>query len=443
MAAAPDGVAEEPKREFPWLAPMPSRFLVGALGFTLIAGSAVGMLNLLYEHGLMKPAPLAHGQTHGHAQLFGFIGVFVVGFAYHLLPRLVRRPLPHPRAAGATFWLLWGGSVLHWLGQPMARWWPGRVLLGLSGPLVAAGTAVFAFVVLRLLHRAELDRAELFREDRFERWLRAGVVTFALAGLFDGLSAVAAATTTRTGLYGFTNARLVWHLALSGLGLLFVVGVAIKVLPPLVGLYPPRRRAQSVAFWLLLLAVPLQAAGLVARGEPEGPLLELPGRVLSGLALVLIAFSFRLEQRGLIPASAKDPFFPWAARFAVGCLGVAGVLRLAAAVRELQGGLVDSFLIDAERHLITLGFLVGLILAMATKLLPGLISRPLRRPALRWWSGGLLAAGVGMRLFQLGGDAGRLWPLRVSAASGVVTFGAIALLAVMVISTVRAPGEKG
>ncbi|HET9449921.1 MAG TPA: hypothetical protein VFO83_03525, partial [Aggregicoccus sp.] len=110
-------------------AQLDGRPLAAALAFTLLGGTAMGASNLLVTYGLSRPMSLTHTQAHAHAQAFGFVGLLLVGFGHGLLPRLLRRPLPFPRMARATFGLVAGGALLHLLGLPLAAWWPGRALV--------------------------------------------------------------------------------------------------------------------------------------------------------------------------------------------------------------------------------------------------------------------------------------------------------------------------
>ncbi|MBV9711741.1 MAG: hypothetical protein JO011_12625, partial [Ktedonobacteraceae bacterium] len=92
----------------------------------------------------------ALAQAHGHLQLYGWAGLFVIGIALHFLPRLRGTPLAAP-------WLIpWiviaqvAALLLRALSQPLlvvTGSWFWRILLVLSGVLecFALGTAVLLF----------------------------------------------------------------------------------------------------------------------------------------------------------------------------------------------------------------------------------------------------------------------------------------------------------
>src|SRR6266536_814159 len=75
----------------------------------------------------------ATAQAHGHLQLYGWAGLFVLGVAFHFLPRLRGAPLAAPRLVP---WIL-GAQVT------------GLVLRAISQPLlVATGTSIFGGLLI-------------------------------------------------------------------------------------------------------------------------------------------------------------------------------------------------------------------------------------------------------------------------------------------------------
>ncbi len=60
------------------------------------------MINLL-RIAAGADVPISHRQIHGHAQVLGFAGLFLMGIAFHALPRILgtgalRRRRPAPRS---------------------------------------------------------------------------------------------------------------------------------------------------------------------------------------------------------------------------------------------------------------------------------------------------------------------------------------------------------
>src|SRR5262245_32101995 len=67
--------------------------------------------------------------AHGHAQIFGWVGLFVMGFAYQAFPRFKHADLALPGLAFVSFWLMLTGLVARSALEPVAAtqtwaYWP-------------------------------------------------------------------------------------------------------------------------------------------------------------------------------------------------------------------------------------------------------------------------------------------------------------------------------
>jgi hypothetical protein len=394
-----------------------ARPIAAALAFTLLGGTAMGAANLLEAYALSRPMSLTHTQAHAHAQAFGFVGLFLVGFGHALLPRLVRRPLPFPRAARATFALVAGGALLHLLGLPLSAWWSGRLLVALGAVPLALGLGAYCLNVWGLLRGERADFAPL---------VRLGALLLALSAL---LAAVLAAGLLLRGerLYRADEVQRVWLLAVEGAAVALALGVAARMLPALVGTRPARGPLLAAAHAALVAGVGGGALLGLAGVAPDAGL-SLLARGLAGAALVLGALAFPL---GRLKVKGKDPFFPLAVRCAFLALLLAGLLTVQGAAAQARG-LGPWAPPDVTRHLLTIGFLSLLIAAMAVKLVPGLIGAgtPARAP-LRWVALGglagaaLLRAGVPLVWRGVPGAAGAV---ALSGMLGWVGLLALALL---------------
>src|SRR6266702_1206714 len=89
-AAAVSDAAAAPRQSAPASAALPfsPHFILGSLFLTLTLGATTGMINLL-RIAAGGDVPIAHRQIHGHTQILGFAALFVMGIAYHALPRIL------------------------------------------------------------------------------------------------------------------------------------------------------------------------------------------------------------------------------------------------------------------------------------------------------------------------------------------------------------------
>ena len=91
-------------------------------------------------------------QTHGHLQLFGWAGLFVVGVALYFLPRLRGAPLAWPALLPWVLGVLISSLILRFLSQPLlvvTGWFLWALLLVLSGVLEALALPA---ILLMLVH---------------------------------------------------------------------------------------------------------------------------------------------------------------------------------------------------------------------------------------------------------------------------------------------------
>jgi drug/metabolite transporter (DMT)-like permease len=97
---------------------------------------------------------LAYRPAHAHANLLGFLSMFLFGVAYHVLPRFVGKPLSERQTRWAMrhLWIQNAGLALlvtGWLVRPL-RWDAGQLLLIAGAPISAIGAGIFVAIAWRL-----------------------------------------------------------------------------------------------------------------------------------------------------------------------------------------------------------------------------------------------------------------------------------------------------
>src|SRR5262245_10392370 len=126
-------------------------FFKAGIVVVLTLGAAWGAYLLLRIAwaGSFAAAGLHEVNAHGHAQIFGWVGLFVMGFAYQAFPRFKHATLAHPRLAWASLGLMLAGLVGRSVGQPLADVlpWAGSVAVA-SAWLEVAAVGLFGWVIL-------------------------------------------------------------------------------------------------------------------------------------------------------------------------------------------------------------------------------------------------------------------------------------------------------
>ena len=403
------------------------RFLKTAILFTLTGGTALGAWALVAMALRGQLGGIDRGviQVHGHWQLFGWVGLFVVGVAYHILPRLTGVPLPSHRVAAWSWGLLTAGAVLRF-SQSLD---PGGLrtgLLGASVLLELGGALLFAWTVLRILRAARPLPA-------YQRFLAHGTAWFVAAAL---LNVAHAADLVGSGRFEISPWLNVPYLTvfLVGFVTFWIFGVSLRTLPVFMGLSERPRLAAALATPLsIATAFAAASEGLFLRGHAPAAGAAF-GAGLAAMALLLLAFPFAL---GIFlpareaPEPGVDRGYEKYVRVAYAWLLLAGLMLLAFSAAVLSGHGLDHAYVGAYRHALTVGFITTLMVGMAQRIVPVFRGVPLYSARLMNVTFWLLAIGNVIRVvFQsLSAALGPAW-LRVAGVSGLLELVALVLFAV-------------
>jgi len=381
-------------------APFSPHFILGSLFLTLTLGATTGTINLL-RIAAGGEVPISHRQIHGHAQVLGFAALFLMGIAYHALPRILGIGALRSASARPAFWMMFAGVILRNIGQPLGFYSIGRVLSLVSAGLEAVSVLLFARFVFALLARVRAGKYD--PSDPILRFVRWGTIFFVAAIAFVAAQGVWLAGHIETAAPGSLTEPF-YFAALYGFLLAWIYGFGNRVVSMFLGVGPAARGTPEATLALQIGALPLFLASYIP-GIALRPALFLrdSGLALAALsALVYLAGNGFLWRRAAFPAM-RAPGAPTAAiRCAFGCLGLWALLELAAVVLSRVTAIPAQNLwwSDAARHLFTVGFLTLLIVGMSLRILPVFSGKPLWSPRLAYVTYALLLAGAGMRLLQ-------------------------------------------
>ncbi|MGA7908453.1 MAG: NnrS family protein [Candidatus Sulfotelmatobacter sp.] len=327
-------------------------YISTGLIFMLLPGTFLGVWNLLSisSHRAADSVSPAWIQAHGHAQIFGWIGTFILGIGFYSIPKL-RRMNPFGLSVVASTWALWTlGVTLRWLSSVYQ--WQWRVFLPLSAFLEIAAFLIFFRTVSG--HRPQGSG-----KTKLDEWVFvviAGSIGLLLTLLINaGACLFLALRGNSPELPASFDQRF---LVLQTWGFLvpFVWGFSAKWLPVFLGLRPIRGKALLSAVALNSLGV---AAALASRMAGATVLL-LAGIIASGYAL-------RLFEKTERPAKTKGvhPSLPLFVRLAYVWALVAASLAFWAAFTANAHGIWG-----ASRHALTVGFLSTMVFAIGQRVLP-------------------------------------------------------------------------
>lgn len=389
-------------------------YIVTGLVFMLLPGTFLGVWNLLAISARRAADSVSPAwiQAHGHAQIFGWIGTFILGIGFYSIPKL-RRLDPFALSAGWTAWALWtaGVALRWWTGVSQWQW---RIALPISAALELAAFLIFLRCVSG--HRPQNPASPTL-----EKWalvVIAGSLGLLLALIVNlGATVFLAFQGVSADLPPAFDSRF---LVLETWGFLvpFVWGFSAKWLPVFLGLRPTRSGR-------LLGAVALNFAGVAAALAGW-----MTGAVILLLAGVVVAVhALRILERPLGPAKLKgvSASYPVFIRLAYVWSIIAALLGIWAALARNPEGIWG-----ASRHALTVGFLAAMVFAVGQRVLPAFSGmRLLFSTRLMFLALALLAAGclirVSSEVIAYQGLASAAW--RCLPVSAVIEMAAVALFA--------------
>ncbi|MBI4319495.1 MAG: DUF1858 domain-containing protein [Chloroflexi bacterium] len=345
-------------------------FVKTAIIVALTAGCTLGAVNLAYMAlaGSVGTTWGAITQAHGHAQIFGWVGLFIMGVAYHVLPRLKATELQSKTLAQASFWLVLVGLVLRTVSQPWASIYPFGELVVLSAILEVVGASFFVYVTLRTLGSSAQPR------DFYDKYILASAGWFlVLAAATLGI-AVYAATRSLDVIPGdLENPYL--HIALYGFVGMMIFGISLRTIPLFLGLRSPNKKAFTWVFWALNAGIVAKVAtsGLAAYGvQSAGQLVPLASLLEYAAIIAFIYFLniFRKPEVNIAETGA-DRGYEKFIRAAYLWLAVAATMTFWYAIYEVVVGQeIDHAFVGAYRHALTVGFISMMIMGMASRVIP-------------------------------------------------------------------------
>src|SRR6266536_1018772 len=138
-------------------------FFKSAIAVVLTLGAAWGAYLLLRIGltGSFGAAGLHEVNAHGHAQIFGWVGLFVMGFAYQAFPRFKHTDLAFPRLAYASGFMMLGGILVRSVGEPLAAVLPWAGSIAVAAALLELAAAGLVVGVIGATWRAALRDVQI------------------------------------------------------------------------------------------------------------------------------------------------------------------------------------------------------------------------------------------------------------------------------------------
>ncbi len=329
-------------------------WIASGLFYMALPGTLLGFSNLLAistHHGLGN-LPAAWLQGHGHAQVFGWIGSFVLGIGFYSQPARGRSVIRLPLAC----FLLWTAGVgMRWFSSIYGWHW--RILFPVSASFELI--AILLFLKAASHHKLPDAPHASSAKPRMELWMVSVLLsTASLAALvlFNFVECIRLAAHGTQGAFPHDLDQRFLMLMAWGFLAPVVWGFSARWFHAFLAIAHPSASLFRIALLLDVLGVLCGVCGFARTAT-----------ILVALSAVAIVFALRLTQRPHGPAKTQGihPSFPVFIRLAYAWLAIASAMGIWAAYADRNGGIWGG-----SRHALTVGFAATMVFSIAPRILP-------------------------------------------------------------------------
>jgi hypothetical protein len=380
------------------------RFFKAGIVIVLSVGALWGAVNLAQiaiGKSFLQLRLVQSIHAHAHAMIFGWVGLFVMGFAYQSFPRFKNTALWRPDFANLSFYMMLSGIIARMSAELLIQTGSGLALAFFSSIVELVSIMLFLTVLYKTASQSVGPR------NPYEKFLAGSFLWFFVQAILSDVFFFAKATAVG-------QQQLIRRIALIdgplrdiqllGFTALIIAGVSQRFVPLVYGLNRPSKDRQSLIFVLmngaLVLNVISYAAVLITGNLAWGIGLELAYFIMPVWAFLLAiqlgifskptqpdrTFKFiRAAYVWLIIANAMMPF-----------VLIYGILT--------HQGFAHAYM-GAHRHAFTVGFISMMIMGVAARVVAILAGVDSRKLSGLWGPFLLITIGnCGRVLLQIGTD---------------------------------------
>lgn len=386
-------------------------FFLAGLATVLTLGCVWGAINLLAIGLNQNFNTISYSWilAHGHAMVFGFVGFFIMGFAYQIFPRFKQTRLWRPKLAFTSLPLMIAGIALQTAAHLIV---PARAAMPLeiiAATIQLASVLIFGLVIFKTFGQAN-------KPEVYDRFVKAALVWFVVAAIANPIIFK---------LFELPGSRdqLLFNLAtfnipyrdveLLGIAIVMILGVSLRFLPHAYGLREPSSAWRNLLFWGTNGALVFGGISFIAGMTGHNHWL-LMLQWLSTITLLVIAIGTPRQYRlfGPVPETEHDRGLKFIRAAYVWFIVATAMLVFVPLYNfgiymPLTGSQIpfSHAFFGAYRHAITVGFIMMMIVGVSSKVVPRLSGVNVQSAATLWPIFILLNLGNMMRVtFQIATD---------------------------------------
>jgi len=356
------------------------KFIKTAIVIALTTGCVYGAFMLFYmglKHSLYAVSKVLI-ETHGHTQIFGWCGLFIMGVSYFVIPRFYAIKLYSGRLANLSFYFMVIGILLVFffrtflpiLNSPLFK------LLIIAGCLLEIlAVLIFLFVALKTILSAEKQELETYEGFLISGYLWFLVQTLVLTGATVYMLKVGETVLPHILIYPLR------HIQVMGFITLVIFGVLSRTIPAFLGLKTPNAKLNLLIMLGLNFSIILRAtsqplmAYFVDTNLPVYNIfssLFFTSGCLEFVFVLFFLYNLNIFTKPEVDFSGMEieksyEKFVWAG---IAWLVFAEASMLVFTFSEVAGTPVSHALIGAYRHAVTVGFISMMIFGFASRIIP-------------------------------------------------------------------------
>lgn len=359
------------------------RFFKAGVAIVLTVGCLWGAINLL-QIGLGKSflqlRLLSSIHAHAHAMIFGWVGMFVMGFAYQSFPRFKNTTLWRPELANLSFYLLGTGIVAGMLADMLLPALASFVLGAVSGLSEITAVVIFMLVLYRTA------RQSIEPHNPYEKFIASSFIWFLLGTILEAVFFFAKAMAP-------SEHGLIMRIAvidgplrdiqLLGFAALIIAGVSQRFVPHVYGLGKSEHDRQTLIFWLIngsLLLNIISYVLLLTTHEIHFAI----GLELAYMLMPLWAVLLTIQIGVFWKPTQPDRTFKFVRAAYVWLLVSCGMMPLFPLYGALTHQVFAHTYMGSHRHAFTVGFISMMIMGVSSRVVPILAGIDAKRMSSLW-----------------------------------------------------------
>ncbi|MFO0792886.1 MAG: DUF1858 domain-containing protein [Candidatus Brocadiaceae bacterium] len=352
-------------------------FVKTAILVVLTTGCLYGasLLALMAFNNSMSSVSWILTETHGDTQVYGWVGLFIMGISYFALPKFWSTLLYSTPLAYKSFFLMVVGIFLSFVFKTIAYYtgfFPFKIPALIGCALQVASIAVFIYVTTRTYFSSGKEKYEVYEGFLLSSYLWFILQAIAFVALYFHFNVVENTNIPEV----FKNP--IRHIQIVGFACMVIIGIFTKTLPIFLGIQEPNKKLSAYVLYILNISIALRIISGFYREYTQNlhgffTIIFCIAGFLETFGVFLFIYNLDLfNARKTVKNTINLPTgFRKYIRAALIWLFVSESSLLTFTVYEaISGTQVPHALFGAYRHAIFVGFISMMILGCASKMIP-------------------------------------------------------------------------